>query len=668
MKKIYYTFCATFLTWGAFAQSTCETAQVINAGLHHVDTLLGVPHSVTCLTTAATKAEWFIYQPTAHTNVTVTTSLSQNAGGDTRILVYRGNCGNLVCVGGDDDGGDGYLSIYNFLAVAGETYFIVFDNRWNSRGFDFELQTSPYTGPDPNSILTFIQGNSGVTGNYLIAVSDMNGDYLDDVIGLSASSVVIGNQYQNNQFIVSSFPVDIQFLPSWSMAIGDIDRNGYNDMVLGNGNGVSFVYAQDNGFGYRHQAENTYVFSQRTNMLDLNNDGHLDVFVCHDVAPNVHYTNDGTGALTYAQGGIGDHPNGGNYGSIWGDIDNDGLVDLFIAKCRGGASTAKLNQMFKNNGDGTFTEISEQANMNHPNQSWSAAMNDFDGDGFMDFFVGANSMSDGGHLLMMNNGDGTFTDELASTTINSTANGFDEWISFDFDNNGWPDIYGGGQTILLNNGNLSFTAMTLPFTFATIGDLNNDGFLDFSVGPNVYFTQPNENNWLKVNMRGIASNANGIGARVEMYAGGRKQIRDVQSGTGFRRMHTLNVHFGLGEVNEIDSVIVRWPSGTVDVLRDVQPNGALLVVEGNSSLSNVQATLEDVQMYPNPTTGQLTISNLQNHDVVEVQVVSLMGQKVQVKTSEFEKLDLKDLNNGMYIVNIILGNGKSHNELILLNK
>lgn len=80
----------------------------------------------------------------------------------------------------------------------------------------------------------------------------------------------------------------------------------------------------------------------------------------------------------------------------------------FIAKCRGGNTTAKINELHRNNGDGTFTDVSISSNMADPIQTWSAAWNDFDNDGFLDAIVGASSFTDGNHKFMHNNGDGTF--------------------------------------------------------------------------------------------------------------------------------------------------------------------------------------------------------------------------------------------------------------------
>src|SRR3989338_6422888 len=179
-----------------------------------------------------------------------------------------------------------------------------------------------------------------------------------------------------------------------------VDMNGdyLDDIVCTNSGNITILYQQANG---------SYTTAS------MNNNGHLDAFMCHDVAPNVYYLNDGSGNLVFNQGCIGNHAEGGNYGSIWVDYDNDGDQDCFIAKCRGGGSTASIDELHQNNGDGTFTDVTVAANMtNGFHQAWSAAWNDYDNDGDMDAMIGESGWggSSDGHKLMRNNGDGTFTD------------------------------------------------------------------------------------------------------------------------------------------------------------------------------------------------------------------------------------------------------------------
>jgi hypothetical protein len=387
--------------------------------------------------------------------------------------------------------------------------------------------------------------------------------------------------------------------------------------------------ANATGTGFTQTSGSQYVFSQRTNFVDINNDGHLDAFVCHDVAPNVYYINDGFGNLSFNQGGLGDHPEGGNYGSIWVDYDNDGYLDLFIAKCRGGVGSVNENELHRNNGDGTFTDVSVLSNMNHSVQTWSAAWNDFDNDGFMDAVIGVNSFVDGGHVFMRNNGDGTFEDVTIGSGWDTFLQSSDEFISYDFNNDGFADVLT-DFNIFYNNGDNTFNRVQVPFRVGAVGDLNNDGFLDIMNDNTAFFNNGNDFNWLKLNLKGTESNPNGIGARIEVYSSLGKQIRDVQSGIGFSYASSLNTHFGLGNDEIVDSVVVKWPSGRVEKLCEVNVNSTLFIEEGSATfpiagftvinsivLPGDHVSLIDTSLYcPNlwdwtiePSTGWETINN-----------------------------------------------------------
>ncbi|MDV7394937.1 CRTAC1 family protein, partial [Arthrospira platensis SPKY1] len=118
------------------------------------------------------------------------------------------------------------------------------------------------------------------------------------------------------------------------------------------------------------------------------------------------------------------------------------------------------------------------------------------------------------------------------------------------------DIFCGDNGIILrNNGDMTFTAHSVLPTSGSVGDVNNDGFLDVYNSNNLRINQPNGNHWIKIHLQGVQSNRNGIGARVEIYGAWGKQIRDVRSGDGFRYMSSLNTHFGIGSQTEITQVI-----------------------------------------------------------------------------------------------------------------
>ena len=449
-KLFLITAALPFVLTDVVAQSSCNTALSITAGLHTVDAVDGpeVPMPVCAPNgTGASAGKWYVYTPADDYTVRVSTDLSQNTGKDTRVHIYTGVCGSLVCHAGDDDSGNGYLSLIDFAVTQGVTYYIAFDNKWSSSGFDFMLEETPFVDP-PVYPVTFTENYfPTITGDYKIAIADMNGDYLDDVVTVSANQVQIHYQQISGAYTNTTYPVSITYLPSWSMAVADYDKNGFNDLVYGGGSGVTFMKANATGTGFTQTSGTQYVFSQRTNFVDINNDGHLDAFVCHDVQPNVYYLNDGSGNLNFIQGGIGDHPQGGNYGSLWVDYDNDGDQDLFLAKCRGGSSTAKFNELHRNDGNGIFTNVSVAANLYDPLQTWSSAWNDYDNDGFMDVLVGASSSTDGSHKLMKNNGNGTFSNITTGSgwDTNTTLN--IEHVTYDFDNDGYIQFssFGSGQ-------------------------------------------------------------------------------------------------------------------------------------------------------------------------------------------------------------------------------
>ena len=505
-----------------------------------------------------------------------------------------------------------------------------------------------------NGVLSFTSENVPTSGNSM-AVVDMNGDHLDDIVSVTATNVQIMQQMAAGGFTeinITTTPAD--FPASWSLAAADYDANGYTDLLYGAGNGVTFMRANETGDGFTEISGPEYVFSQRSNFVDINNDGNLDAFVCHDVEPNVYYINDGNGNLTFVQGGLGDYPSGGNYGSIWVDFEGDGDVDLFIAKC-GGEPARRTNQLHRNNGDGTFTEIGAAAGLADPMQTWSSAWGDFDNDGDMDVFVGASS---GTHKMMENNGDGTFTDITAMSGVSAlTATGIEN-VTHDMDNDGNLDIVSNGN-ILLGNGDLTFTTLLngiLPGSNGSIGDLNNDGFMDSYSGNTWYRNNGNGNNWITINTVGTVSNIDGIGARVIIETPSGTQIREVRSGDGFSKMSTMNTHFGIGTDTEISSITIVWPSGIVTVNEDPAINEPITILE--EEILGLGDNLSDsFALYPNPADDVL---NIAGSDIPENAIYILYDSNGRMLTNRIistASIDVSGLSAGTYFIKLV-DNGK----------
>ncbi len=667
-KKLFSVLTILLASHALLSQGTCNTAQVITAGSYLITSIDGeeVPSPV-CASggDGAIAGKWFKYVAPADYTVTVTTDLPSNPAIDNRVNVYLGNCSSLSCIAGDDDAGTGYLCVVSFQVTEGTEYTIAFDNLWSSSGFTFELRETPPIVVNPNDISFTSQNIATITGEYKIAVADMNGDNMDDIVSVSSTNVNIHYQQAGGGFN----PVNITTAPaantpSWSIAIADYNKDGYGDLLYGGGNGVTFMKSNNDGTQFTQVSTSQYVFSQRSNFIDINNDGNLDAFVCHDVAPNVRYLNDGSGNLSFSQGGMGDHPNGGNYGSIWVDYNNDGYPDLFIAKCRGGLNSAKINELYRNNGNGTFTDVSEASNMSDSVQTWSSAWNDFDNDGYLDAVIGASSFSDGNHKFMHNNGDGTFTDITQGSGWDVFPFLSIEYVSYDFNNDGWADVFTNGQ-IMFNNGDNTFTPVTYPINVGSVGDLNNDGFLDVQNGNIIYFNNTNSNNWTKLQLKGVESNSNGIGARVELYGSWGKQIRDVQSGIGFRHMGTMNVHFGIGAAEAIDSILIRWPSGKVDMICNPAINTPMIITEGAADLP-VADFSASATMVPEGTTINFTDASTVCVTEWEWSIIPATGWVFANSTagnSQNPEITFNSL--GTYLVGLVSTNtnGQSTNEI-----
>ena len=474
----------------------------------------------------------------------------------------------------------------------------------------------------------------------------MNGDFLDDVVSIGSTNVNIF--YQQTSGGLSPTATNIATTnadnsPSWSLAAADFDRNGFTDLLYGGGNGVTFMTANATGTGFTETSGSEYVFSQRSNFADINNDGHLDAFVCHDVDANVYYINDGSGNLAYGQGDLGVVR--GNYGSVWIDYDNDRDIDMFIAKCGGGP----INQLFTNNGDGTYTDTAPAQGLDDGMQTWSSAWGDFDNDGDMDTYIGASS---GVSKLLRNDGGGVFVEVTASSgVLDLTSTGIEN-CTHDFDNDGNLDIASHGN-ILFGNGDMTFTLYDniLPGNNGSFGDMNDDGFIDVISGGTLYTNDTTSNNWVKITTTGVQSNINGIGARVEVHTASGVQIRDVRSGEGFRFMSSLNTHFGIGTDDAITNIIIYWPSGLIDNVTNPTINTHHVILEGQA-LSVTDEALESISIHPNPVENVISINSPINLIGKIATIFNIEGKRMMNLKLEQHFIDVSSLSQGNYILRL----------------
>ncbi|MGB3077566.1 MAG: FG-GAP-like repeat-containing protein [Saprospiraceae bacterium] len=421
---------------------------------------------------------------------------------------------------------------------------------------------------------------------------DMNGDFLDDITRIGPDGIYFDFQKPDGSFLHRFVPHAIEVLPVWSICSGDLDQDGYNDLVFGGVSRVSFLKSRDNVTSFEESIMPDFIYSQRTTLSDIDNDGDLDAFICRDDGMSQAFRNDGVGNMTKDQTLINTANLPGNYSAIWTDYNNDGHTDLYISKCLANGlpgNPARTNLLYRNNGDGTFTETGAQAGLDDNAQSWSTVFEDFDNDGDFDAFI---VNHDQGNRLMKNNGDGTFTNVISDSGIDELDLSSFENTSGDFNNDGFIDIFSElHNELYLGNGDLTFTGQTLPFTPGAIGDFNNDGFLDVTYRSQLWINKGNENHWIKLNLFGLESNLNGIGARVEIYGTWGVQIRELRAGQSFSPMNTLSLHFGLGLADVIDKLVVKWPGGTVTEMFNLTTDTTYLIPEAPCFRSPEPATI-----------------------------------------------------------------------------
>jgi hypothetical protein len=520
-----------------------------------------------------------------------------------------------------------------------------------------------------NAQVTFTNGNSvlhsdagvlGSNGNNhggnSLCIVDVNNDGLDDLVKLDENRYLRIEYQQGTGTFTYQYIGDCGFSSLWGMSMADVDHNGYKDLLYGNSSQAYIFKLNNTGTGFMGGAialPNGAVFCQNMNFMDVNNDGWEDVFSTNDVDECRIWVNSGTGTFPAEQAnsiinfnltpGTGPGPalsggapndqydESGNYSSVWTDFDNDGDVDFYIAHCRQGSSTGdvrRLDRLWVNNA-GVYTEAGATYNLNSGEEDWTSSFGDIDNDGDFDQFLTRVNVAS---TLFTNDGTGHMT------SIGTLATGFNQpyqSIFEDFDNDGFVDILMAGvsqQEFYRNNGNGTFTQISnanLGFTNSTMlsfttGDLNHDGQVDVYASYGSGYITPsgstddvfwknttnNSNHFITFVLKGTASTAGALGAKVKIYGPWGVQVREVRAGESYGTMATSALHFGLGSATSVDSVVVDWPAtgSPSTVILNPTVDQFVHVTEGNCVSPTNVVTYTGSPVICSPGTLQLNAS------------------------------------------------------------
>ncbi len=330
---------------------------------------------------------------------------------------------------------------------------------------------------------------------------------------------------------------------------------------------------------------------------------------------NALYHNNGDGTFTDVSKKSGITNTSGCYGftSVTADFDHDGWPDIYVA-CD---STPSL--LYHNNRDGTFTEMAKSAGVAYNEDgtlqgSMGVSADDFNHSGLQD--IVKTNFSDDTSTLYLNRGNNLFDDVTQIAGLAKITRLLGWGVQFlDFDNSGWPGIFmtnghvypevdGKGlgasyrepKVAYYNLRNGKFADITTqggavlsePHSGRgmALGDLFNNGRESAVVNnmnetPSLYYNTAPVGNFISLQLVGVKSNRAALGAAVTLEQGSDKREQEVRSGDGYISQSDLRLHFGLGNAAKAEKIVIRWPSGLVETLKDLPANQYYVVTEGS---------------------------------------------------------------------------------------
>ncbi len=475
--------------------------------------------------------------------------------------------------------------------------------------------------------------------------------------------------------------------PSDGSTFADTDNDGDLDCYVANWYNTSNLFYTNNSSGTFTRISGVVTTSggycETASWGDYDNDGLVDLFVTNSAGANKNllFHNDGSNVFTKITTGLIVNDINDSRSVNWTDIDNDGDLDIFVTN-----ESNQNENIYRNDGGGSFTKILTGSLVTNLRNTMSSSWGDYDNDGDMDVFL-ANDGSN--NALFRNDGNFNFTKIITDTVSNTNAHSFSSAWS-DIDNDGDIDLFvtNSFSTTLkqlnflyLNNGNASFTKVinTAPVIDSSwsygcaFGDYDNDGFEDLAVAtvrfnsvdePDLlYHNDGNSNSWVTIKLVGTTTNKSAIGTKIRVKATINGipvwQLREISAQTSYCGQNDLRAHFGLGDATIIDSIKVEWLNGLVENYTNITTNQFISIVQG-AGITGVNTgtplKINEVLIYPNPSSTKLTIKipdeYLYEHFVVVI--YDKYGKLVYSLDNEKE-IDIKDLTKGAYTIKVKVG-------------
>lgn len=486
---------------------------------------------------------------------------------------------------------------------------------------------------------------------------------------------------------------------------GDYDNDGRIDLYVANYNNQNeFLYHND-GAGIFTKISTGIIVTEGGNSnscgwIDVNNDGKLDMCVTNYGQRRFLYTNNGDGTFTKITAGAFVNDVSPSISSNWGDYNNDGRADVFVANA---GQITWPNFFYRNDGGNNLTKITDLNVSIDTGKSFSGSWGDFNNDGYLDLYVANDEFRNS--YLYKNNGDATFTRILhGPVATEGFYSACGTWA--DFNNDGWLDLFisrwqNQNNYLYFNNGDGTFSKVTTGNIVNDAGnsfgcstaDYDNDGDLDLFVANinnenNFLYrnnaTNENTNKWISIKCVGTISNRSAIGARVYVRANINGtpvgQIREVSSQMGYNSQNDARSHFGLGGASVIDTIKVTWPSGSVNTFTNINPNQFVTITEnqGMTEITEKKTELASAfklyQNYPNPFNPATKINyELRVTNYVKLSVYNSAGRQVaalvnkrQAAGSYVSEFDGSNLASGVYFYKLQAGDFSETKKMVLI--